>query len=155
MLNKLSEFFKENLSPDSGGSQPDNRKRAIKMATAALLVEMARADYDETKEEFEHIAELLRIHFSLDDEETEALLELARSEADRAISLHEFTSVLHQHLTPDEKHDIVEMLWKIAYADSELNKYEDYLVRKIAELLYISHADFIRLKHKAKAALDK
>jgi len=66
--------------------------------------------------------------------------------------LQDYTRTLHEKLTVSEKHEIVEMLWRVALADERLDKHEDHLVRKIAGLLYVSHGDLIRIRNRVYAA---
>ena len=89
--------------------------------------------------------------FSISNEEATLLVVKAESEADRAVSLQGFTRFLHENLTVNEKHSIVEMLWKVALADQDLDKHEDHLVRKVAGLLYVSQSDLIRIRNRVKS----
>lgn len=133
----------------------DDREKEIRLATAVLLVEMSRADFEEREEEATAIEKLLTRHFELDAASGELLAEQARDEADRSVSLHDYTRTLHQELSDHEKTKVVEMLWEVALADDELDKYEDYLVRKVAELLYVPHHELIRLRHIVSQRLGK
>ena len=67
--------------------------------------------------------------------------------ADNSVSLHEFTRTLHETLNEEAKNEIIEMLWRLALVDDSLDRYEDYLVRKIADLLYVSNSTVLRIKH--------
>ena len=96
------------------------------------------------------IANLIREHFELSTAEADEILNVADDEAERAVSLHDFTRLLHDTLEPREKHEVIEMLWRVAYADTRLDKYEDHFVRKVADLLYVSHQDLVRIRHKVK-----
>jgi uncharacterized tellurite resistance protein B-like protein len=125
-----------------------DRGHTIELATALLLVEVARADYQEDAAEYRELVRLLEQNFALSSDEIEQLVEEAKSEADRAASLQEFTRKLHESLTVEEKHNVVEMLWRVALADRHLDKHEDYLVRKISDLLYVSHKDLIRIRNR-------
>ena len=150
MLDRLKEL----LARTTPGADEVDDERVLRVATAALLVEMARADFSEDQAEHEEILRVLRRHFALDLSAAEALLGEAAERADESVSLHEFTQLLHGQLSEDDKHRIVEMLWRVALADAELDKHEDYLVRKISDLLYVSHTDLMRLKHRVLGELD-
>ena len=117
-------------------------------AAAVLLIEVARADFSEDEIEIETVADLLAAHLALPRTEIEALVDEAQREADHAASLQAFTRQLHEELSLDEKHAIVEMLWRVALADDTLDKHEDHLIRKVAGLLYISHSDLIRIRNR-------
>lgn len=144
MLRTIKELIEKTFA------QPEveeDRERALRLATAALLVETARADFEERHLERETIQALLEDHFSLTAEDAGALLEDAGVQADTAVSLHEFTQVLHRHLSETEKLRVVEMLWRVALADANLDRHEDHLVRKVSDLLYLSRSEMLRLKH--------
>ncbi len=149
MLRGLADMF-ERAFGDAGTSPtaPEARRHAVRVATALLLVEVARADFSEDLVEDEKALELLREFFHLSGDEAEMLVAEAKSEADKAASLQSFTRRLHERLSVEEKHGVVEMLWKVAMADDHLDKYEDHLVRKIADLLYVSHSDLIRIRNR-------
>ncbi|MEE8118409.1 MAG: TerB family tellurite resistance protein [Gammaproteobacteria bacterium] len=146
MFKKIASFLTENL--DLPESTAVDEQHLLKLATATLMIEMARADFDESENELQFVEKTLAQHFDLSDGETSALIEQANQRADHAISLHEFTRLLHEELNDAEKGQIVELLWRVAYADGRLDKYEDHLVRKVADLLYVPHIEFMRLKHK-------
>jgi len=137
-------------SPDETNDVQD-RASAIRLATAVLLIDVARADHVFDETEFDRVLRLVEAHFDLDPEDAAELVNHASDEAEDLISAYDFTSVLHQHLDDTEKARIVGMLWQVAYADGELDKYEDSLVLKISDLLHVSRARVMRLKHDAQA----
>ena len=98
---------------------------------------------------------LLKSTFGLSVVEAERVLDHAETAAENSVSLHEFTRILHEELSYSEKERVVEMLWRIALADKVLDKYEDYMVGKIADLLYVVRGDVMRLKSKVYESLDK
>ncbi len=148
MLRGLADMF-ERAFGEAGGAPatPEARRHAVRVATALLLVEVARADFSEDLVEDKKALELLEDFFHLSAGEAGMLVEEAKTEADKAASLQSFTRRLHERLSVEEKHGVVEMLWKVAMADNHLDKYEDHLVRKIADLLYVSHSDLIRIRN--------
>jgi len=136
---------------DSNGSAPE-RMNAIRVSTAVLMVEVARADHDFGEEEFERLLQLLERHFRFSPDEATELANQATDTAEEAVSLHDFTQLLHNSLTEDEKADIVGMLWKVAYADGRLHRYEDSLILQISDLLHVNRARVMRLKYEAEQA---
>jgi len=138
----------DKLSDQSGKDASLSREDSLRLATALLLVEVARADYREDMVEDEAIVALLEDFFDLSDAEARVLIDQAREEADNAASLQSFTRQLHEELTVDEKLHVIEMLWRVALADDHLDKHEDHLVRKVAGLLYVSHSDLIRIRNR-------
>ena len=137
-------FLKSKKPEESGELLPN----PIEMATAVLLIEMARADFDQAENENEVIRQLLKGHFDLNNEQTHDLFCEAMTVADDAVSLHEYTHALHKTLTQEAKEEIIEMLWRLAMSDNNLDKHEDYLVRKIADLLYVSNSIVLKMRHK-------
>lgn len=137
-------FFKSKKPEESGELSPN----PIQMATAVLLIEMARADFDQAENENEVIKQLLKGHFDLNNRQTDDLFDEAVSVADDAVSLHEYTHALHKTLTQGAKEEVIEMLWRLAMSDDNLDKHEDYLVRKIADLLYVPNSIVLKMRHK-------
>jgi uncharacterized tellurite resistance protein B-like protein len=118
------------------------------VAVAALLIEMSRSDFSESKDELEAARHLLQRRFRLTDEELDRLMADASRRADSAVSLHEFTHRLNRELPEADKLAILEMLWRVSNADGRIDKHEEYLILRIAGLLHISDRDRIRLKLK-------
>ena len=145
MLKALTGIFAEIRA--GSGEQTGVGEHDLELATALLLVELARADHSLADVEQQAIVSLLMTHFSLSEGEVESLVRQAESEADHAASLQSFTRKLNDELDRAGKLRIVEMLWEVAFADDELSKYEDSLVRKLGDLLYVSHRDQIRLRN--------
>jgi uncharacterized tellurite resistance protein B-like protein len=149
MLRKLAALFDGAFARDA--DDPVAREHALRVATALLLIEVAKADYADDFAEDEVLLSSLKQFFALDDAAASLLLEEARSTADRAVELQQFTRRLHEQLSVAEKQRVVEMLWQVALADRRLDKHEDHLVRRIAELLYVSHSDLIRIRNRVRS----
>ena len=147
MLKSLKVFFERSIqdSADQGMSLLDNR---VELAAAVLMIEISLADSSIDDEELAVIKKALIAHFNIGADQVDELIDLARREVDLAVSLHDFTRMLNNNLNPSEKIQIIELLWQVAFADAVLDKYEEYYIRKIADLLYISHKDYIRTKHR-------
>lgn len=153
MLKRIVDRVKTAISANDADDAPD-RETAIRLATAVLMVDVARADQAFDDAEFEHVLELTQRHFGLDGEAAAELVESAGERADDLVDVHEFTQLLHAHLDEEEKARIVSLLWQVAYADGRLDKYEDSLVLKISDLLYVSRGRVMRLKHDAARAAN-
>lgn len=150
MLKQLRELFNQTLiNPDQ--EDAPGREHALRLATATLLIEIVRADYEEDVRETEAVIRQLQAHFDLTEDETLLLIKEAEQKADHSVSLQDFTRVLHERLSEAEKHTVIEMLWRIALADDHLDKHEDHVVRKVAGLLYVTHSDLIRIRNAVKA----
>ncbi|MBT8093076.1 MAG: TerB family tellurite resistance protein [Gammaproteobacteria bacterium] len=137
---------------DSDPAGSVDRDAALRKATAVLMLDVARADQVFEKSELDRVLELVESHFGLSAEEAAELVDTASGEAEDLTSVHQFTQLLHEHLGEDEKARIVSLLWQIAYADGHLDKYENSLVLKISDLLYVSRGRVMRLKHDAERA---
>ncbi|HET6725296.1 MAG TPA: TerB family tellurite resistance protein [Gammaproteobacteria bacterium] len=143
MFSKLARFLDSTLTQHA---DPARREVALKTATAALLIEVARADFDNASVEMKTVEQLLARQFQLTPDETRDLMEAARTESDQSASLYRFTHAVHEHLDGDEKRRIIEMLWRVALADRTLDKYEDSLMHKIADLIYVPHGELMAMK---------
>ena len=149
MLQALTRLFRP--SPDEGQDivAGEARERACQVAGAALLVEMSRADHEVTAVERGMIESALGHVFELDPAATTRLYREAERHADDATSLYEFTRLINDYFELSEKENLVELLWFVAFADGELDKHEEHLVRRVADLIHVSHGTFIRAKHRA------
>lgn len=121
-----------------------------RLACAALLIEVAIIDNEFDSDELAALQTILQNQFGIAAEDCEALVTLAQSECEESTSMYQFTQLVNEHCSAEEKCDLVRGMWSIAYADGELDKYEEYVIRKVAELIYVSHADFIKAKHLAR-----
>jgi uncharacterized tellurite resistance protein B-like protein len=158
MLKALSDLFERAFSgarPGERETSAEERRHGVQIATALLLIEVERADFSDDLTQRDETFRLVKQFFELSDEDAALLVAEARHEADHAASLHAFTRRLHEALSLEEKHAVVEMLWKVALADAHLDKHEDYVVRKIADLLYVSHGDLIRIRNRVKTAAGR
>ena len=151
MLKQLRDIFNNTLT-DSAEDGSESRDHALRLATATLLIEVVRADYEEDIKETEAVIRQLKTHFGLTEEETLLLVKEAEETADHSVSLQDFTRLLHERLSELEKCSVIEMLWQVALADDRLDKHEDYVVRKVAGLLYVTHSDLIRIRNAVKQA---
>lgn len=151
MLKAIKTFFEIRIEAEL--QRPETREHGLRLATAALLMEMSRADFATSDTERALVKRLIQQEFELDEQETDGLAELAEQEAQEAVSLYQFTGLINQHFSPQQKLRVVEMLWRVALADQVLDKYEEALVRKVSELIYVPHRDFIQAKHRVQASL--
>lgn len=148
MIRRIQEFFSRRLdnirSAEAGVSE-----QALQIAASTLLFEVARSDLETHPDERKLVSGHLRKAFGLSEQEIKEVAEIAEQEAEDATSLFPFTRLINDRCTADEKVRLVEMLWRVAFADGELDPFEESQVRKIAELLYVSHSRFIQAKHRA------
>ena len=149
MIRKLAEKVSSAFAVDARERDPAEKEHAIRMATAILMTEVARADFEYDEAEFSLLLDLITKHFVITADEAVELANAASEAADDVISLQKFTQQLNASLEPRDKEMIVLLLWQIAFADGRLDKYEDHLVSRIADLLYVSRGRVMRLKHDA------
>jgi uncharacterized tellurite resistance protein B-like protein len=118
----------------------------LHLAAAALLIETARADFTQDGVEEAELTATLRQALQLSAAEVEDLVRLASEQVDAATSLYQFTRVVNDHFSPARKRDLIAGMWRVAYADGDLDKYEEHLIRRVADLIYVPHEDYIRAK---------
>jgi uncharacterized tellurite resistance protein B-like protein len=119
------------------------------LAAAILLFEVAKSDHQVDASELQRLEQVLRAQWQLDDQALAELVEVASREADLSASLHEQVDVINRGFSPSQKYDLLLGLWQVACSDGGIHHYEEHLVRRIADLLYIPHSEFIRAKHQA------
>ncbi|MGK0475207.1 MAG: putative tellurite resistance protein B-like protein [Oleispira sp.] len=146
MISKLLAFFQqEEIKTES--HKPE-------LAAAALLVEIMNADHDLSPAESESIKNILFDTLFITADVADKLLETAKKEVHEATDLFQFTGVINTSYRYEEKVSLIESLWKVAYSDNQLDKYEEHMVRRIADLLHVSHSDFMQTKNRIKAASE-
>ena len=153
MISNIKKFFEKNLHLDSNTSVADKSAR-LPLATAALMFELLKTDQMVDEREIETLLQVHRRTFNLDEKKLREIIALAEGEAERATSLYEFTSLINADYSYAERVELVESLWEVAYADQHLDRYEDHLIRKVADLVHVRHSDFIRTKLEVKSRLD-
>jgi len=116
------------------------------MATAMLLMEVAWADQHIAESEIEHMRTALQRLYALDANAAATLVEQARAAHASMTSMQPFTHALNQHLGADERIEVLRELWRLAASDDAVDRFEEHLMRRIADLLYINHADYIAAK---------
>lgn len=152
MLTKIKQFFVDNFTELSSGE--DTTEQQLRLATAALLIEMMLLDDQALNIEKQTILTLLQQQFSLTEDEARKLYALAEDEMQGATDYFQFTRMIAEQFTQTEKIRLIENLWRVAFVDQCLDKYEESMVRKIADLIYVSHSDFIKAKFRAQESLQ-
>lgn len=149
MLNSIREFFDSQMATPKDARDEEH---AIRLATAALLVEVVRIDNETEPAESAAVLRAVREKFSLSGGEAEALIRLAEDEVRQAGDYYQFTSLINRHFTQPQKQRVIEMMWRVAYADGGISAHEHHLMGKIANLLHVTHGDYIAAKMRAKDA---
>ena len=149
MIDVIKKFFSKR-SHDDSSDQRRQRPRDIRIATCAILLEMSNIDGEFSALERESIISILKNNFDVSDEHALTLLEASNKELKGSIDLWEFTNLINQNYSIEEKIQVVKMVWDVVYADGKLEKHEDYLIHKLAHLLRLTHKQLIEAKLKAK-----
>jgi uncharacterized tellurite resistance protein B-like protein len=146
MLKAIQEFFDTHLA---ASDKPAGKRHTLELATATLLAEVMRLEGVSDKER-EAVLSGMRARFGLDEAQARELVRLAEEEARNATDYYQFTSLIRAHYSQEDRQAIVELLWRVAYADATLSAHEIHVIRKIADLLYVPHAAYIAAKMRAK-----
>ena len=141
MIESLKSLF---MSPPE--EDPAALEHRLHLAAAALLIEVSRADYTVDSEELRTIKAVLQAALGLSPQEIDELIALAGKAADKATSLYEFTRLINDHYSREQKLILIQSMWRIAYADDDLDKYEERLIRQVSDLIHVPHREYIRLK---------
>ena len=148
VLDAIKRFFDGVIEPGVGAEGDD--EHTLHLAMAALLLEMTRVDHEVDEQERAMVERLVREQLGLDRAESDQLLELAEAQREVATDYFQFTHLINRSFSAERKAELVEGLWRVAFADGRLHRYEEHLVRKLAELLHVPHSRFIAAKHRAK-----
>ncbi len=144
MLSQIKLFFDQHLALPAPDQDLQDK---LQIACAALLIEMMYMDDNVQDEEREMLEGRIREVFSLSAQQANDLIVLASQEREQATDYYQFTSLINKEFTQEQKINLVRSLWQIAYADGKLDELEEYLVRKVSELLYVPHQAFIMTKN--------
>ncbi len=144
MLDKIKTFFDTFFV--AGDDTTASIEHQLNLAAAALLLEMSTQDRQVSEEEIATVRQALLAHLDVSEHELDELYQLAQEEKHQATDYHQFTRLIAEHYDQDKKVHLVELLWRVAFADSELDKYEEQMVRKICDLIYVSHKDYLQTK---------
>jgi uncharacterized tellurite resistance protein B-like protein len=150
VLEIVRRFFQDNVAEPAARSAPD-RDHALRLAASALLFEVVRADAQVQPEERTVVRTAIQGTFGISDAEAQELMRMAEEESRSASSLYQFTSLVDQGFSAEEKKRLVELLWMVSFADTVKQAEEETIVRQIAGLLHVPHPDFIDAKRRARS----
>ena len=144
MINKIKELItkfgnKEEIGEESDLSQLNN-------ACAALLVEIAFADKEFDETEKTSLKLTLMETYAIEEADIDEIIKDAENTVAESTSLYGYTRIVNDEFEYKDKLSLLRNLWKVAYADGNLDKYEEHLIRKISDLVHISHSDYINIK---------
>jgi uncharacterized tellurite resistance protein B-like protein len=154
MIDLIKTFFNKGSGGDTEKGRPA-RIRDIRIATCALFLEMANIDGEFSLSERDHILSIMKRNFDLSEEHAKALVEASDEELKGSIDLWQFTNLINQNYSIEEKVRVIETVWEVAYRDGQIDKHEDYLMHKLANLLRLNHRQLIDAKLKAKKSVSE
>ncbi len=146
MLSSIKEFFQDRVQTDTSEMTEEQRR----LACAALLIEVAIIDNEFDGSEMAALKSILSTEFNIPQESVNDLVTMAHNECTQATSMYQFTHLINQQCSFEEKFQLITGMWRIAFADGDLDKYEEYVIRKVADLIHLGHGEFIRAKHAAR-----
>ena len=145
----------ENIQQTSNSATSSSSITKYQVATAALLIEIAKADGDFTDDERNRIIELMKSEFNLNDELVGELLELSEQKVSDSISVYEFSTIINETFNREEKIELMKNLWRVIYEDGKLDSHEDRLIKIIGSTLNLQHKDVIGTKLFVKQEMGK
>lgn len=149
MLQSVKQFFDRHIRP---AGKEEGAAHALQVATAALLFEVMRMDGEIKEVERHAVTAAIQARFELTAGETASLLRLAETEAKQATDYYQFTALINRHFTPAQKEHVIELMWQVASADREIDRFERTLVHKVADLLHVPRATQVAARERALRA---
>jgi uncharacterized tellurite resistance protein B-like protein len=153
MRDMLKRFFSK-VPEDNIKTLGQKTDHDIRVAVCALFVEMARIDETFTPTEMETILSILKDKYGLSKEHAEALIADAEKELEDSVDLWQFSNLINENYSEEEKIEIIETLWHIVYVDGKMDRYEHYLMKKLKNLLRLSHDQLIDAKIKVQNSIE-
>lgn len=147
MIERLKKLF---AVTESEPVEPDAHQLAV--AATALMVQLSRVDNDEDERELQTIVDCAVKAHQVTREEAQEILQDALAHAEDATSLYEFTGQINEHLNQEQKQSLLESIWCVALADGRIDKYEEHLIRRMADLLHLNHREYMQARHRAEGA---
>jgi uncharacterized tellurite resistance protein B-like protein len=151
MIKAIKDFFDNYLITDTKDDS-EQLQQSIRLAVAVLLIEIAESDYENAPEERHAILRTIQHQFDLNRVSAEQLIALAKQEHDESTDYFQFTRLINEHYSAEQKVKVIEAFWRVAFADQELHHYEEHVIRRLADLIHVSHSDFIAAKHRVMNA---
>ena len=141
LLDKIRTFAEDDVESDT--------EQLLATAAATLLMEVAWADHHISDQELAAIRSAIASRFTLDDATLDAIIEESRQHQDVSVGLQSFTRTITEAWDEDTRYQLIVTMWQLAGTDDEVHRFEEHMIRKIADLLYVSHRRFIEAKREA------
>jgi uncharacterized tellurite resistance protein B-like protein len=152
MIESIKHFFTEKIETTDQNSQ-ESSEDSVSIATCALLLEMAHADSEFSEDERDNIINILKSVYDMTEKNAKELIRLSELEREESLDLWQFTNLINQNYSREEKVKVAETLWNIVYTDGKVDQHEEYLMRKLTYLLDLNHQDMIEAKFRARDSL--
>ena len=146
--------FKKIFDAPKRQESAQEKVEKLEVATSVILLEAATADSHFSVEEQQKIIEILKSRFQMNEESVKELIEKSEHEREESTDLWYFTNILNENLSTEEKYNLMEQVWEVIYSDGTLDKFENYVARKLLNMLNLDHSKFIELKIKVKGELE-
>lgn len=144
MIDAIRSFFRERMPAPQ--NDPQHAAHSLALASAALMIEVMRADTDMDDRERQRIRTLLHDRFQLADDDLDRIEALATEEVAEATDLYQFTTLISDHYGQEDRIALVRNMWAVAWADGEVDRLEEHVIRRVSDLLHVRHRDFIAAK---------
>ena len=147
MIDKIKRFF-DKAQAEVSKDAPQTTEHDIRVAACALFVEIARIDEEFSDAEMDTIMAILKEKYGLSQEHADALIAEAEKKLDKSVDLWQFSNLINENYSNEEKIEIIETLWRIVYVDGKMDEHEHYLMGKLQNLLRLTHDQLITAKLK-------
>lgn len=152
MFKTIKNYFSTLLTADEDAGVSTDLE--LQIATAAMLIEMMHMDNQVLPDEHALVQRVVASQFDLSTGAADALIYKAEQQLHKATDYYQFTRLLNKGFTHEQKVKLIKCLWEVAFVDGHLDEYEDYMVRKVSDLLHLSHAELIKMRNQVKDAVD-
>ena len=153
MLDAIKTFFSSSMAAEQ--EEEHVQKDDIRLASCALLLEIAYADDEFTEDEEQHLTAAIRRQWGLDEAQADELIELAERARAEAVDIWQFTNLIKANYSVGQKMVLLEVMWGLVYADGELSTHEDYLMRKVCSLLKLSPGYLSDVRKRVEGSVDR
>ena len=149
-MKKIWQQLQQKLGIESAADENLEQSHVLEYAAAALLLEMCDSDMRRDPCEIEAVRKALSATYSLSEAEINHLIERATREGDHQVSFYPHVTLINEICSQAQKILIVEQLWRVAFADGRLDKYEEHYLRKLCDLIHLPHKAYLQARHRVE-----
>ena len=118
----------------------------VNLACAILLIEVSYSDFNIDNKEINSIIKLFKNELKLSEDKANWLSKESLKIHKDVNCLRKYIKLINENYTKTQKKNLINMAWLVARADNVVDKNEEHRIRKLTELLYLDHKDFIKSK---------